>query len=95
MSCLIKIQNILTKKKIEGGALSGGKPRDDGGNGTAVGAWKEHRQRELDRVEREYLVELLRASGGSVTVAGSIAGVSRQRLYAMLRKHGMVRQWRA
>jgi len=78
-----------------GGALSGGKPRDDGGNGTAVGAWKEHRQRELDRVEREYLVELLRASGGSVTVAGSIAGVSRQRLYAMLRKHGMVRQWRA
>lgn len=56
--------------------------------------WKDHRQQALDRIERDYLVRLLRTSGGRVTRAGQMAGLSRQRLYALLRKHGMVRQWK-
>ena len=47
--------------------------------------------RPMDRVaaEREYLVNLLRMSGGNVTQAAERAGVSRQGLHRILQRHGL------
>lgn len=47
--------------------------------------------RPMDRVaaEREYLVNLLRMSGGNVTQAAERAGVSRQGLHRILQRHGI------
>jgi DNA-binding NtrC family response regulator len=45
----------------------------------------------MDRVaaEREYLVNLLRLSGGNVTQAAEQAGLSRQGLHRILQRHGL------
>ncbi|MFV0346962.1 MAG: sigma-54-dependent transcriptional regulator [Halodesulfovibrio sp.] len=64
------------------------------GNGT-LGEWKTFRDRVLDEAEQTYLLKLLEQTGGDVSRASKIAGVSRQRLYTMLRKHGISRAWRA
>jgi two-component system response regulator AtoC len=42
-----------------------------------------------DRVTREYLVALLREFGGNVTRAAERAGVERESLHRLLRKHGL------
>jgi len=57
-------------------------------------AWKDHRNAALGSVEKGYLHHLLLASEGNITRAARMAGLSRQRLYALLRKHGVMRQWR-
>ncbi|MGJ3521625.1 sigma-54-dependent transcriptional regulator [Nitratidesulfovibrio sp. D1] len=61
--------------------------------GIAPPAWKDYRNAALGSVEKGYLHHLLLASGGNITRAARMAGLSRQRLYALLRKHGVMRQW--
>jgi two-component system NtrC family response regulator len=61
--------------------------------GAAPPAWKDYRNAALGSVEKGYLHHLLLASGGNITRAARMAGLSRQRLYALLRKHGVMRQW--
>ncbi|WP_353117415.1 sigma-54 dependent transcriptional regulator [Nitratidesulfovibrio sp.] len=56
-------------------------------------AWKDYRNAALGNVEKGYLHQLLLDSGGNITKAARMAGLSRQRLYALLRKHGAMRQW--
>lgn len=56
-------------------------------------AWKDYRNAALGNVEKGYLHQLLLDSGGNITKAARMAGLSRQRLYALLRKHGVMRQW--
>jgi DNA-binding NtrC family response regulator len=43
----------------------------------------------LDRFERRYLEELMRAHGGKPTHAAQAAGIDRVHLYRLLRKHGL------
>jgi transcriptional regulator of acetoin/glycerol metabolism len=62
--------------------------------GETLGEWKAFRDQVLDAAERTYLLRLLGQTGGDVSRASRIAGVSRQRLYTMLRKHGISRTWR-
>lgn len=59
----------------------------------ALCEWKKFRQERLDKAEVEYLGRLLLACSGHITRASEMAGLSRQRLYTLLRKHGMIRQW--
>lgn len=70
--------------------LSGGGQKED----VVLGEWKAFRDQVLDEAERTYLIRLLAQTGGDVSRASKIAGVSRQRLYTMLRKHGISRAWR-
>lgn len=49
---------------------------------------KEFRQIEYDKIEGRYLAQLIHASNGKVAEACSIAGISRSRLYQLLRKYG-------
>ncbi len=50
---------------------------------------KERRQAILDVLERDYLRELMSDTGGDVRKACAISGLSRPRLYSLLKKH----QW--
>ena len=47
----------------------------------------------LYEYKRRYLVELLTWAKGNVPEAAKVAGLSRQRLYTLLREHGIMRQW--
>jgi transcriptional regulator of acetoin/glycerol metabolism len=44
------------------------------------------RQSALDRIEAEYLADLMRRTGGDIGEACRISGLSRSRLYALLKK---------
>lgn len=68
-------------------------PAPEGDHPGLPAPWKLHRAREMDRVERRYLRGLLALTGGNVSKAAHLAGLSRPRLYAMLRKHGLFRAW--
>ncbi len=57
------------------------------------GTWREYRKNVLDEAERAYLNWLLRSSQGDIRRAADIARLSLPRIYALLRKHRMVRQW--
>lgn len=57
------------------------------------GSWKTFQDTVLYEEKRKYLLELLRYTGGNVPEAAREAGVSRQRLYMLLREHGIARQW--
>lgn len=56
-------------------------------------SWKEFQDTVLYEQKRAYLLALLGHVRGSVPEAARIAGLSRQRLYTLLREHGITRQW--
>lgn len=66
---------------------------DAGGPIYEDGTWRAYRKRVLDEAEYAYLSGLLRRSRGNVREAAAIAGLSMPRLYALLRKHQLVKQW--
>ena len=45
-----------------------------------------------DRTDRQYLNEILAYTNGDIKEMGKISGMSRSRLYALLKKHGLVRR---
>ena len=50
---------------------------------------QEVRDRALDKAEKGYLKELLSFSGHKIAAAAPLSGLSRSRLYELLRRHGM------
>ncbi|MHB8907573.1 MAG: sigma-54-dependent transcriptional regulator [Syntrophales bacterium] len=50
---------------------------------------QEVRDRALDKAEEEYLKDLLSVSGHKIAVAARLSGLSRSRLYELLRRRGM------
>ena len=56
-------------------------------------SWREFQETTLYEEKRRYLLALLQWTGGNVPAAAGAAGLSRQRLYILLREHGIVRQW--
>jgi two-component system NtrC family response regulator len=65
------------------------------GGEAALPTWKAYRERVMAEMERQYLLRLLTESGGSITQAGRLSGLSRQRLYALLKRNGISRSWPA
>lgn len=59
-----------------------------------LGTWKDFQEQELFDHKRRYLIGLLRHTGGRVPEAATLAGLSRQRLYSLLKEHGIARQWK-
>ncbi len=55
--------------------------------------WKEFHDTTLYDYKRRYLLDLLAWAQGNVPEAAKAAGLSRQRLYTLLREHGIIRQW--
>ena len=53
---------------------------------------KEHRNMVISQVERDYLEHVMGETGWNVPQACEISGLSRQRLYALLKQHGITRE---
>ena len=66
---------------------------EQAGGITAPVTWREFQETALHEQRRRYLLALLQWAGGNVPAAARTAGLSRQRLYILLREHGIVRQW--
>lgn len=56
-------------------------------------SWKEFQENILYEHKRRYLLDLLTWAQGSVPEAAKAAGLSRQRLYTLLKEHGISRHW--
>jgi transcriptional regulator of acetoin/glycerol metabolism len=50
---------------------------------------KDYREAELTRIEKDYLSSLMRRTNGEVGEACRISGLSRSRLYTLLKKYGL------
>jgi len=50
---------------------------------------RDFREAGLVRLEKEYLVSLLQAAAGNISEACRVSGLSRSRLYTLLKKHGI------
>ncbi len=55
--------------------------------------WREFQEQVLMEHKRRYLLEVLNWAEGNIPKAAGVAGVSRQRLYTLLRDHGITRRW--
>jgi two-component system NtrC family response regulator len=55
-------------------------------------AIKDFRTQEMAKLDRRYLSELLKVTGGRMDRACTLSGLSRARLYALLHQHGIKRQ---
>jgi two-component system NtrC family response regulator len=60
---------------------------DELGNSEELPALDKAREAGLARIEKEYLVALLRRTNGDMKAACRVSGLSRSRLYALLNKH--------
>ncbi len=87
------IRASVARKKVRQRPLEAAPKAQDTDRIGMLLPWKNHRLRELDRVERRYLLGLLALTGGNVSKAARMAELSRPRLYALLRKHGLFRAW--
>jgi DNA-binding NtrC family response regulator len=90
----VNIRAWLARRSVSGGQ---GQTQGDQGPGQPCldpehfPSIRDFRGRELARLDRLYLAALLGASGGSLERAVSLSGLSRARLYALLRQHGLSR----
>ncbi len=50
---------------------------------------RDFREAGLDRLEKEYLVSLIQSTAGNIGEACRVSGLSRSRLYTLLKKHGI------
>ena len=55
--------------------------------------WREFQEQVLVEHKRRYLLEVLNWTEGNIPRAAEVTGVSRQRLYRLLREHGITRRW--
>lgn len=53
------------------------------------GTWRAAQERAIDQAARDYFTALLKRLGGNVTKAAIEAGVERETLHRLLRRHGI------
>ncbi len=75
-------RSIVKKKKPEA-------PSDPNKTGFSLPTWQDFREEALPRLERRYLENLISTSGNSVKKACAISGLSRSRLYELIKKHNL------
>ena len=54
-------------------------------------SWKDFRDKEVDNLEKIYLLKLISRTMGDLTEAGRLSGLGRSRLYQLLKKHHIQR----
>lgn len=64
-------------------------PAEDPAASGPLPTFKEYRNNVVDKAEAEYMRAVLRQCGGSVPEACAVSGLSRTRLYGLLKKHGL------
>lgn len=57
--------------------------------------WREYRKKRFGEIEADYVFSLMRMAKGDMGRAQEVSGLSRARLYALLKKHGYPRrEWK-
>jgi two-component system, NtrC family, response regulator len=59
------------------------------GSGRSLPSLQEHREAEVARAEQQYLEELMARTDGDIREACEVSGLSRSRLYGLLKKYGI------
>jgi two-component system, NtrC family, response regulator len=59
------------------------------GSGRSLATLQEYRDAEIARAEQQYLAELMAHTRGNIRKACEVSGLSRSRLYGLLKKHGV------
>ena len=63
----------------------------DGTSASSLSTYKAYREAVLNRAEKKYLQELMKATRGAIKEACAISGLGRTRLYTLLKKHSVDR----
>lgn len=92
----VDIRAQLARNQIEHMTHSAEAPLEDmqqenHGQAAALKTLGEHRRIVMSQVERDYLENLMSLTAWSIPRACEISGLSRQRLYALLKKYGIAR----
>jgi two-component system NtrC family response regulator len=69
--------------------LGRGKETSDSGHASSFPTLADFRQKAIHQAEKEYLQNLIDHSRGSIETAVTLSGLSRSRLYALLKEHGL------
>ncbi|MGW8194953.1 MAG: sigma-54-dependent transcriptional regulator [Desulforhopalus sp.] len=87
----LNIRLAVTKKKLEkyGNHPLPSREPAQGDDLTTMPTIKEDRERAVEDQEKQYLETLLRATGGDIKLCCETAGLSRSRLYDLLKKYGL------
>lgn len=87
----LKIRLAVTKKKLEKNKYQSTMSPESilPGDLTSMPTMKEDRDKAIQVQERQYLKNLLRGTGGDIKQCCETAGLSRSRLYDLLKKHGL------
>jgi len=89
---LSRIRTKVSEKHDQSSARTGQSSPPPTGDSAAHGplpSFKDYRRHHLVDIERQYLRELLRASEGDIAAACAVSGLSRSRLYDLLKIHSL------
>lgn len=81
------VKNTIKAKEIENNQVE----HIPEPQGSALESYKEYRMNVFHQVEKPYLVNLMNATNWDMTQACTISGLSRSRLYALLKRHDISR----
>jgi len=82
----IRIKAIQATMKDDGTSC---RERGNGEGASCLPQFKDYKENVLRQAEKEYLLELLASTKGSIKQACKISGLGRTWLYALLKKHGI------
>ena len=88
---LPKSIRIQVKKALIDPEQSVGDVSESALNTETIPPYREYRDTELARIERQYLENLMRLTHGSIKEACRISGLGRTRLYILMKKHNVSR----
>jgi two-component system NtrC family response regulator len=83
----IRIQVARTTAAEKAGEA--GEDLDEKDSGPKIERWNDARNAGLQKFEREYLLNLLSSCDGDIEKSVTVSGLSKARLYALLKKHGL------
>jgi len=82
----------LARKAFRSSSPKEGSPAESPlGDGDVFPAYASYRKTGLAGIERRYLQELFSRTGGSMQAACRVSGLSRTRLYELMKRHGITR----
>lgn len=84
----IKVARASVSKET----LSKDNPRDSATRARTLPKLRDFRETAIAKAEQEYLRDLMSMTKGTIKQAGEISGLSRPRLYALLKKHHISKQ---
>jgi two-component system NtrC family response regulator len=87
----IRVQMAKSRMTVE--ARPGAAPAGGGRHSPSLPTIEKVRKRAIEQAERAYLRELMSMTGGDISEACKISGLSKSRLYALLKRYSITPSW--